>query len=90
MYVPGRFFASAVTVGVGAGAAGFAGACFDTGVFAGGFFEAVAFFAAFAPAFFFIFMGRTLQQPPGAGQANANTMCALLSVVADQMRLLSK
>ena len=43
-------------------------------VFAGGFFEAVAFFAAFASAFFFIFMGRTVQQPHGAGQVNANAI----------------
>jgi len=54
-------------------------------VWAWGFFEAVAFFAAFAPAFFFIFMGRNVQQPLGAGQVNANAMYA----VADQMRLLS-
>jgi len=85
VYVPGRFFASAVTVGVGAGAAAFAGAFFETVVFAGGFLEAVAFFAAFAPAFFFIFMGRNVQQPLGAGQVNANAMYA----VADQIRLLS-
>jgi hypothetical protein len=78
VYAPGRFFASATTVGVDAGAAGFTGAFWETVVFAGGFFDAVAFFAAFAPAFFFIFMGRTVQQPHGAGQVNANATCVLL------------
>jgi hypothetical protein len=77
VYVPGRLFASAVTVGVGAGAAGFAGAFFETVVWAWGFFEAVAFFAVFAPAFFFIFMGRNVQQPPSAGQVNADVVCVL-------------
>jgi len=88
VYVPGRFFASAVTVGVGAGAAGFAGAFFETVVWAWGFFEAVAFFAAFAPAFFFIFMGRTVQQPPSGGQVSANAI-GVLRLLPDQMRLLS-
>ena len=72
VYVPGRFFASATTTGLVAGAAGLAGAFFETVGFAGGFFEAVAFFGAFAAVFFFIFMGRTLPQPHGAGQVNAN------------------
>src|SRR5262245_36468183 len=70
VYVPGRLAGAAI----GSGAAGFlaAGAGFFASAFVGagfaaGFFAA-GFLAALAAAFFFIFMGRTLQQRPSDGQ----------------------
>ena len=70
VYVPVRFVASV------AGAAGLAdsvfAAAFLGGVFCEGFVDAAAFFLGtpfFAGGAAFFFMGRTLPQPPGGGQA---------------------
>ena len=58
VYVPARFLASAAGGALDGAATGFAGAAFFAAMgFAAGFFVATAFFAVFAPAFFFIFMG---------------------------------
>src|SRR6266542_5836262 len=63
VYAVGRAFASAPTLEtVGSLFAAFLGA----ELFAAGFFLGAAFLAA--PVFFFIFMGRTLQQRTGSGQ----------------------
>ena len=69
MYVPVRFLVSAAGA-AGVRGSGFAVVFLAAGAFAAGFFLTGVFaFAAVEPAFFFIFMGRTLHEPPGAGQA---------------------
>ena len=68
VYVPVRDFGS-VAGAVALGGSVFAAAFLGAGALAMGFFFAAVFFAAVAPAFFFIFMGRTVQQPPVGGQA---------------------
>ena len=50
---------------------GFAAAFLGAGLFAAGFFLVAVFFAPVAPAFFFVFMGRTVQQPRTVGQVSA-------------------
>jgi hypothetical protein len=67
VYVAVRPFDSAGGA-AGFGDSVFAPAFFGAAVFATGFFLEGVFFVAVAPAFFFIFMGRTLQQPAGDGQ----------------------
>jgi hypothetical protein len=69
VYVTGRVVAPLLPLDVEGSclAAGFLAA----GLFAAGFFLATVFLATVAPAFFFIFMGRTLQQRPGTVKSRA-------------------
>src|SRR6266540_5173240 len=53
---------------------GLAAAFLGAGLFAAGLFLGAVFLAVVAPAFFFIVMGRTLQQAPGGGQVEGRTI----------------
>jgi hypothetical protein len=67
VYVAGRVVAPLLPPD----AEGFAADFIAAPLFAAGFFLTAVFLATVAPAFFFIFMGRTLQQPPGTVKSRA-------------------